>query len=165
MNGSKRIALGALHAGARAAFSFALAAIGVSACGVATLRAQGAAVSARDAWSREAPEGRKVTAVFVTVENKGDVARAIVGGSTDAAESAELHEMKRVGTTMEMSPVQSIALPAHGSAELKPGGLHIMLFGLKKPLAAGDTVRLTLTLDDGTKVAVAAQVRRPEPPK
>jgi copper(I)-binding protein len=132
---------------------------------VGVLSAQSTTVSARDAWSREAPEGRKVTAVFVTVENKGDVARAIVGGSTDAAESAELHEMKRVGTTMEMSPVKSIALPAHGSAELKPGGLHIMLFGLKKPLAAGDTVRLTLTLDDGTKVAVAAQVRKPEPPK
>jgi copper(I)-binding protein len=128
--------------------------------GGATLCAQKATVTAHDAWVREAPAGRTVTAVFVVVENTGKAARSIVSGVTTVADTLELHEMKMVGTSMQMSPVTSIALPAGGKAELKPGGLHIMLFGLKKPLSAGDKVQLTLTLDDGTKVPVTADVRK-----
>lgn len=155
----------ARRAAGSALAAFALVASTLTPAGSAALAAQGASVSAHDAFAREAPAGRKVSAVFVTVENTGNIARSIVSAWTDAADTTELHEMKRVGTTMQMSPVKSIAVPAHGAAELKPGGLHIMLFGLRKPLVAGDTVRLTLTLDDGSKVAVAAQVRKPEPPK
>jgi len=140
----------------------ALAAAGVvPALGGASLRAQGSTVSAHDAWVREAPAGRTVTAVFLVAENKGKVRRSIVSGKTDIADTLELHEMKQVGASMQMSPVMSIDLPAGGKAELRPGGLHLMLFGLKKPLAVGDTVKLTLTLDDGTRIPVTALVRRP----
>jgi copper(I)-binding protein len=67
--------------------------------------------------------------------------------------------MKRDNGMMRMSPVASIAVPANGQAELRPGGLHLMLFGLKKPLVAGDSVRVTLTLDNGARVAFTAPVR------
>lgn len=146
---------------ARLSLAALTAAGALSALGVTTLHAQGAIVSAHDAWVREAPAGRKVTAVFVIVENKGTVPRRIVSGVTDVADTLELHEMKQVGTAMQMLPVKAIDLPAGGKAELKPGGLHLMLFGLKRPLAPGDTVKLTLTLDDGTKVPVTADVRKP----
>lgn len=146
---------------ARLSLAALTAASALPALGVTTLRAQGTTVSAHDAWVREAPAGRKVTAVFVIVENKGTVPRRIVSGVTDVADTLELHEMKQVGASMQMSPVQAIDLPAGGKAELKPGGLHLMLFGLKRPLAPGDTVKLTLTLDDGTNVPVTADVRKP----
>lgn len=124
-----------------------------------TLSAQAATVTARDAWTREAPAGRKVTAVFLVMQNSGTAARSIVSGRADVGDTLELHEMKRDGEMMRMSPVQSIAVPAGGQVELRPGGLHLMLFGLKKPLVTGDTVHVTLTMDDGSRVAVSAPVR------
>jgi len=134
----------------------------VALCTLSTVsvRAQGTAVTAHDAWVREAPAGRKVTGIFLTLENKGTVARALVSGSTQVADTLELHEMIRENEMMRMSPVKQIAIPAGGKAELKPGGYHLMIFGVKKPLAAGDTVQVTLTLDDGTKLQVAAEVRK-----
>ena len=134
----------------------------VALCTLSTVsvRAQGTAVTAHDAWVREALAGRKVTGIFLTLENKGTAARALVSGSTQVADTLELHEMIRENEMMRMSPVKQIAIPAGGKAELKPGGYHLMIFGVKKPLAAGDTVQVTLTLDDGTKLQVAAEVRK-----
>jgi len=123
------------------------------------LRAQASAVTAKNAWVREAPAGRKATAIFLTALNTGGTARTIVSGVSDVSDTLELHEMKRDGGMMRMSPVTSIVVPANGQAELRPGGLHLMLFGLKKPLAAGDSVHVTLTLDNGARVSFTAPVR------
>jgi len=71
-----------------------------------------------------------------------------------------MHEMVRSGDMMKMAPVKSIAVPAKGKVELKPGGLHLMLFELNKPLKEGDTVNLTLTTDTGAKVQAAAAVKK-----
>lgn len=124
--------------------------------------AQSKDVSAHDAWVREPAASRNVTAMFVVLENSGGAERSVVSVSTDAAEKAELHEMKMANGMMSMSPVKAIPVPAHGKAELKPGGLHVMLFGLKGQPVAGQSLTLTLTLDDGTKVPVSATVRRME---
>lgn len=125
------------------------------------LRAQSATVVARDAWVREAVGARKVTGAFLVLENSGAAVRSVVSGTADVAETLELHEMVRDGTMMKMSPVKSIEIPAGGKTELKPGGLHLMLFGLKRPLAAGDSIHVTLTLDDGSTLMVTAGVRKP----
>ena len=125
------------------------------------LQAQGAKVTANDAWVREATGARKVTGAFLVLENTGTALRSVVSGTADVAEKLELHEMVRDGTMMKMSPVKSIEIPAGGKTELKPGGLHLMLFGLKRPLAAGDSIHVTLTLDDGSTVMVMAGVRKP----
>jgi copper(I)-binding protein len=122
-------------------------------------------VSVRDAWVREPRPNRGVTAAFAVIENAGEAPRAIVSASSGAAANVELHEMKWDGAMMKMSPVDRIEVPAHGKTELKPGGLHIMLFGLKKPLVAGEQVELVLTLDDGSRVTVSAPVRKLEEPK
>jgi copper(I)-binding protein len=119
-------------------------------------------VTAHDAWVREPAPNRRVTAMFVVIENAGAAKRAVVSASSDAAETVELHEMVRENGMMKMSPVKTIEVPAGGKAELKPGGLHIMMFGLKAQPVAGDTLRVTLTLDDGTTVSVKAPVRKPD---
>jgi copper(I)-binding protein len=127
-----------------------------------SLAGQTAPVIARDGWAREPAPSRDVTAVYVVLENHGATPRAVVAGESDAADKVELHEMKMEGSMMRMSPVKQIEVPAGGRTELKPGGLHVMMFGLKKRPAAGDTLTVTLTLDDGTKVPVTATVRREE---
>jgi copper(I)-binding protein len=121
--------------------------------------AQTASVTAKDVWVREAPAGRPTTAIFLVLTNTGSTVRHLVHGATDVADTLELHEMKRDGNMMQMSPVSRITVPAGGDVTLRPGGLHLMLFGLRRPLVAGDTIRVSLTLDDGTKLDVPAEVR------
>ena len=96
------------------------------------------------------------------LENAGTDKRAVLSAASDAAARVELHEMKMDGAMMRMSPVKQIDVPAKGTVELKPGGLHVMLFDLTKRPAAGDSVVVTLTLDDGSKVPVTATVRKQE---
>lgn len=124
--------------------------------------AQTATLTVHDAWVREPMGGRTMTGVFAVVENSGSSPRAIVAAATDAAEKVELHEMKNQGGMMRMSPVKQIEVPAHGKTELKPGSFHVMLFGVKGKPAAGDTINLTLTFDDGSTVTTTAAVRKME---
>lgn len=117
------------------------------------------AVEAHDAWARLPLPSKTQTALFVTLENHSAEKRAVVSASSDAAEKVELHEMKTDGKMMRMSPVAQIDIPANGKTALKPGGFHIMLFGLKTRPAEGDTLRVILKLDDGATVPVTATYR------
>ena len=123
------------------------------------MSAQISTVVVRDAWVREVPAGRAVTGAFMILENTGTTARALVHGKASVSDTLELHEMKRTDGMMSMSPVKRIEVAEKSETPLKPGGYHLMLFGLKAPLVANDTVRLTLTFDDGSTVKVAAPVR------
>lgn len=125
--------------------------------------AQSGAVTIHDAWLREPMGNRNTTGAFAIVENPTDKALNIVAASSDISDKVELHEMKNEGGMMQMSPVAKIPLPAHGKAELKPGSFHVMIFDMKKKAADGDNIKLTLTLDDGTKVTTDAVVRKPAP--
>jgi copper(I)-binding protein len=51
------------------------------------------------------------------------------------------------GNVMRMRPISALVLPRGKPVELKPGGYHVMLMDLKKPLNAGDIVPLTLTVE------------------
>lgn len=70
-------------------------------------------------------------------------------------------DMGDMGGMMTMREVPSIEVPADGSVELKPGGLHIMLLDVKKTLAVGDTIEVTLTFENAGEVTVTAEVREP----
>jgi copper(I)-binding protein len=126
---------------------------------VRAMPAQATSLKVTDAWVREMAAGRTVTAVFLELTNAGAAERRLVRGATTAADTLELHEMKRDGGMMRMSPVPQISIPAGETVSLRPGGLHLMLFGVKRPLAAGDTIRVTLTFDDGSTLEVPAAVR------
>lgn len=133
--------------------------LGVTLIPAIALSAQTATVTVRDVWVREAAAGRPTTAAFLVLENKGDVVRALLRGTASVGDTLELHEMKRDNGMMRMSPVARIEIPAHGEVALRPGGLHLMIFGLKAPLTVGDTVALTLTFDDGKTLSLKAPVR------
>ena len=128
----------------------------------ATASAQTATVTARNAWVREPSPSNNNTAMFLVLENQGADRRAVLSASTDLAGRVELHEMKMDSGMMRMSPVKQIEVPARGTTELKPGGLHVMLFDLKRRLAAGESMIVTLTFDDGSTVAVRASVKKRE---
>jgi hypothetical protein len=62
---------------------------------------------------------------------------------------------------MSMSPVEAIEVPANGQVELKPGGYHVMLVGLKQDLKVGDIVKLTLVFEKAGRIDVEAEVKNP----
>lgn len=97
------------------------------------------------AWSRATPGGAKSGAAYVEIENTGNEPDQLIGASSDVAAMTEVHQMSMDGGMMTMKPAGAVDIPAHGKVELKPHGLHVMLMGLKKPLAEGDTFVVTLT--------------------
>jgi hypothetical protein len=103
--------------------------------------------------------GQGTGAVYVTLSNSGSQADALVAASTDTARTVELHEVQNEGGVMKMRPVKSIPVPAGGKVELKPGGYHLMLLGLKRDLKPGETVPVTLKFEHGAEVRIDAAVR------
>lgn len=104
--------------------------------------AQQGDVKITNAWARATPGGAQTAAAYMTVESaSGD---RLTGVSTPAAQKAQVHEMTMEGNVMKMRPVDGVDLPAGKAVTLKPGGYHIMLTGLTKPLKDGETFPMTL---------------------
>ena len=123
-----------------------------------------AAVTVSAPWIRATPPGVSVGAGYGTFANDGATPRKIVGIETSAASSAMLHSMSHDDGMMQMREVGTLEVPAHGSVALAPGhGYHLMLMGLKQPLAEGQTVPVTFTFDDGSKLKVDFAVRATAP--
>lgn len=108
-------------------------------------------------WTRAAGAGGQ-GAGFVTIRNAGTADR-LLSASTPAAGRTELHTMIRDGDIMRMRQVDAIALPAGGTVALAPGGLHIMLIGLTRPLAVGEQVPLTLVFERAGTLTVELSVQ------
>lgn len=110
-------------------------------------------------WTRATATGQAVGGGYLTLRNPGPVADRLLGARSPAAERVELHSMAMEGDVMKMRPVDAVDVPAGGSVELKPGGLHLMLLGLKKPLQPGQSVPLTLRFEKAGEVPVQLQVQ------
>lgn len=118
----------------------------------------------RDAYARSA--NPRTGAVFMVVENHRDVECSLSGVSSDAAEMVELHTHAEVDGVMKMQKLEgSIAIPAGGEHALARGGDHVMLMGLKTPLAQGDSVALTLDFGDCGTQQVDAPVDNDRAPE
>ena len=120
-----------------------------------------------DVWVRAAPElmdGTEMTALFGVFENSTAQDILIVGGTADAALTAtplETHEVVQndVGEMVMQQKEVGIVIPARGSVTLKPGSYHIMFRDLKKPIAVGETITITLNFSNGTSATVDAVAR------
>lgn len=126
--------------------SFALSLLLAGAIGAA----QAQTVSADGAWVRATVHGQRATGGFMTLTSKE--ALRIVGVSSPVANVAEIHEMKMENDVMRMRALDGLDLPAGTPVVLKPGGHHLMLMELKKPLPKGSLVPVTLTVKDARGV-------------
>ena len=103
------------------------------------------------AWSRESPGLMALSGLaYMTIYNEGDETDRLIAGKTDVAEAVELHEhtMDENGVVrMRMVEGGAIDIPPGGSVALEPGGLHLMLINLTKPLMKGETYPLTLRFE------------------
>lgn len=120
------------------------------------------ALEIEGAQVRAVPPVSTTTAAFMVLHNRGDADLALVDAHSPAAEITELHNHVDVDGVMQMRQVSEIPVPAGGSAELAPGGLHLMLIDLVAPLKEGDDVEITLTLDNDESLTLSVPVKRIE---
>jgi len=125
--------------------------------------ANAADLSFSDARARAVPPTADISAAFMAVTNNADSAVAMVSAESSIAETVELHTNSMVDGKMKMRRIAQIDIDANAKVELKPGGLHVMFIGLKKPLVMGETVDLKINLSDGTSQELQLPIVHIEP--
>jgi copper(I)-binding protein len=110
------------------------------------------------AYTRATVPGQQVAGGFMKIENKGTSGDQLLSASSPAAGEVQLHEMAMEGNVMKMRQVRDIAVPAGGSVELKPGGLHLMFMNIKAPLSVGESVPVKLKFAKAGEVEVKMPV-------
>jgi copper(I)-binding protein len=120
-------------------------------------------VSIENAWVRPTTPGQDVGAAYMSFNSKQDV--TLISVSSDATKSVEIHSMSMQNGVMNMRMLEKLAIKAGKPYKLEPGGFHLMLFDLKKPLAAGQYVNFELTFSAGNtefKQSIRAPIKMPD---
>ena len=132
-----------------------LAIVSVVSSPVAAENVQLGALKITAAWARATPKGASIGGGYLTIANTGKESDRLVGGSSGVSNGFELHEMSMDKGVMKMRAVtDGVEIKPGQTVTLKPGGLHIMLTGLKKPLVQGEQIKGTLTFAKAGKVDV-----------
>lgn len=113
----------------------------------------------RSPWARALPPTSPTGAVYLTLTNHGAHPDKLLRASADVAERVEIHSHILEDGMMKMRQVESVILPPHEDVLFAPGGQHIMLIGLKQPLAVGDQFPLLLEFDQAKQTLVQVVVQ------
>jgi copper(I)-binding protein len=111
-------------------------------------------------WARATPGQVPNGAVYLTLTNEGATADRLVGASSPTAKHAGLHSHSMEEGVMKMRPVKAMEVVPGSPTVLKPGGLHIMLMGLKAPLKEGERFPVTLTFERAGSLEVEVMVEK-----
>lgn len=117
-----------------------------------------------DGYKIENPRARpslgvaKNTAAFFTIHNNTGKADKLISAQGDVAKKVELHTHLKENGVFKMRPVENIVIPANGKAELKSGGLHVMIIGVHNKLKAGDSFKLKLNFEHAAPITITVPV-------
>lgn len=106
-----------------------------------------AGVSISDAWVRENAPGQKVGAAYMTL-NSPQNSKLVYVEAPAIAKSVEIHSMTMNNGVMKMRMLEALTIKANQDTKLEPGGFHLMLFGLKEQLKAGQSIDFKLCFED-----------------
>jgi copper(I)-binding protein len=98
------------------------------------------------------------SAVYCIIRNDGSEPDRLLGGESPVASAVEIHRSEEVDGVMRMRKLEDLELPAEASVELAPGGLHLMLVGLRRALEPGQEFELTLRFRDAPDLLVKVPV-------
>ena len=122
-------------------------------------QALAAAPQVEQAYVNAPPPGARVAAGFMVITNHAHHAMTLESVTSDAAARVEVHNTTHENGRMKMNHLKTLEIPSHGSVELKPGGMHLMLLELGEGLMPGDTVSFVLSFKGGAQVSIDAEVR------
>lgn len=109
-------------------------------------------------WARASAPAAPAGAAYMVLENTGVEVDRLVAASSPRAEEVELHTHSMDGGIMRMRPVIAVEVAPGEPTVLRPGGLHVMLIGLTRPLVEGETFPLTLEFEEAGTIEVDVQV-------
>jgi len=112
------------------------------------------------AWARSSPPGAKMGAIYLVIDNGSTKSDRLLKLRTPVATSAEVHRTEVLDGIARMREVAVLHLDAGQRIEFKPGGHHVMLMGLKKPLVEGKTFELELVFEVAGPRKVKVVVRQ-----
>ncbi len=145
--------------------------VGVLCCVLAVMAAPGEAqavgqpcLQVEQGWARLPPPGSQMSAGYARVRNQCRAAVTVVGASGTGFGEVTLHETRLENGVSRMQAVPTLEVPAGGSVELRPGGLHLMLMQPRAALTEGQLLPLQLQLADGSSVPFTVTVRRTAAP-
>jgi len=116
-----------------------------------------AQVKVQDPWARPTAQGQTVGGSYFRIEG-GPSNDRLLSAAADIAQAVELHSMRMDGDVMRMRQVDAVEVAANQLVEFKPGGLHVMLIGLKTPLKVGNSFPMTLRFEKAGEVKVNVRV-------
>jgi copper(I)-binding protein len=151
----------------RTIISMAVAALAIAVTNLSSPALAADAVSVGDLsimhpWARASAGHAGAGAAFMMIANKGGQDDKLVSASAAVAKKTEVHETVMDGGVMKMRMLMGgLTIPAGGSVELKPMGLHVMLMGLTEKLVEGETLALTLTFEKAGSVELAVPIAGP----
>lgn len=103
--------------------------------------------------------GQVAVAAYMSIQNNGDTPVTLVGATSPASVGVQIHNTQMSDELMQMREVDSILIPAGGSAVMEPGGMHMMLVGIEREALSGPDVDLILVFADGSEMLVKAPLR------
>ncbi len=121
--------------------------------------AQPRRVAASSGWVKLPAAGETAAMAFVAIENPTMYEIYVTSATADAAGKVELRDGGQSGDA-RLKPVEFISAPAYGRVDMEPGGPHLLLLDLKRPLKEGDKIGLTIVTDNAGSLEVTAVVRK-----
>lgn len=121
--------------------------------------AENSAIKVSHAWVRAMPPGSMMTAAYLILENTSDKLLKVISVSSPQANDCSIHKTVIEKGFNRMREVKYLSIPAHQSVTLAPGGLHIMIMGMTKPLKKGSLFPIVITYDDGSLQHVNALIK------
>ncbi|MGE3248778.1 MAG: copper chaperone PCu(A)C [Hyphomonadaceae bacterium] len=109
------------------------------------------------------PASRAATAGYLVIVNNGDGADRLLSATSPDAERIEIHQTS-IAADLSVHMIEArdgVPILPHGRTVFESGGLHLMVIGLRRALAEGDSIAITLRFEDAGEVAVRANVERP----
>jgi len=112
-------------------------------------------------WARATLPGRQMTAIYGQLASKSLPIR-VTDMRSNLSKAIELHETTMIDGKMRMSQIDWPSLEPGKPLLLKPGGTHLMVFGLAHPLMEGDELLLDIEVESGAVYSIPVQVQSPQ---
>ena len=118
-------------------------------------------VAVGDAWARAATmgDGTANSAAYVTLLNQGGSPDVLVAAHCPVAAAVEVHRSTMEDGVMRMRPAGDVPLPPRSTVTMQPGGLHVMLMGLRQDLVEGTVISVTLDFQRAGPITIPVPVR------
>ncbi|MGA1712637.1 MAG: copper chaperone PCu(A)C [bacterium] len=115
-------------------------------------------IQIEDPWVRAVPPNANNSAIFLDLRNESEQLRKLVEVHSEVAERVELHTTKDEDGMLRKQRLEEVLIPALETQSFHPGGIHIMLIGLRSPLEVGGVIELELVYADQSKETISIPV-------